>query len=280
MFTVEKIAKDTGLTISFIRKCFKNMGDDILKPHYTKGDCNQILFTESGYVIFDQIKQLKAQGLNINVIKERLERQFTQGYKQDETTNGENLFNPITTSLNMFNRLLEEKEVRMKELAEHQQRVSELERLSDHLKGQLLYITDGKSPEEYKNALHQEQIDKQRLEHLSEHLKTQLLYITDGKSPEEYKTVWYKEQMDKQQLEHQSEHLKAQLLYLTDGRTPEEVKQQWQQEQLDKQRISWLLKEIESLEGIFSIVNYFKRKKLYKELQGLMKTQTADDSTP
>jgi len=240
MFTVEKIAKDTGLTISFIRKCFKNM-DDILKPHYTKGDCNQILFTESGYVIFDQIKQLKAQGLNINVIKERLEKQFTQGYEQEKTSDIENLFNPITTSLNMFNRLLEEKEARMKELAEHQQRVSELERLSDHLKGQLLYITDGKSPEEYKNALHQEQMEKQRLENLSDHLKSQLLYITDGKSPEEYKSAWH-------------------------------------QEQMDKQRIAWILKELENLEGIFSVVNYFKRKKLYKELQGLMTKQTNPSS--
>jgi len=73
-------------------------------------------------------------------------------------------------------------------------------------------------------------------------------------------------------------HLKGQLLYLTDGRTPEEVKQQWQQEQMDKQRISWLIKEIENLEGIFSLVNYFKRKKLYKELHGLMSKQTNPSS--
>jgi len=241
MFTIDYISTDMGLSIPFIRKCLKQL-DKILKPHYSRGDSNQIIFTESGYVIFDQIKRLKAQGLNINIIKEHLEQQLHQTSKSEETAI-QSVVKHMPEDFDMFNKLFEEKEARLKERAEHQKRILELE-------------------------------------HLSEHLKTQLLYITDGKSPEEYKTVWYKEQMDKQQLEHQSEHLKAQLLYLTDGRTPEEVKQQWQQEQLDKQRISWLLKEIESLEGIFSVVNYFKRKKLYKELQGLMKTQTADDSTP
>jgi len=241
MFTIDYISTDMGLSIPFIRKCLKQL-DKILKPHYSRGDSNQIIFTESGYVIFDQIKRLKAQGLNINIIKEHLEQQLHQTSKSEETAI-QSVVKHMPEDFDMFNKLFEEKEARLKERAEHQKRILELE-------------------------------------HLSEHLKTQLLYITDGKSPEEYKTVWYKEQMDKQQLEHQSEHLKAQLLYLTDGRTPEEVKQQWQQEQLDKQRISWLLKEIESLEGIFSVVNYFKRKKLYKELQGLIKTQTADDSTP
>ena len=80
------------------------------------------------------------------------------------------------------------------------------------------------------------------------------------------------------ELQHLTNHLKSQLLYLTDGHTPEEVKQQWQQEQLEKQRISWILKELENLEGIFSVVNYFKRKKLYKELQGLMTKQNTEPS--
>ena len=259
MFTIENIAKDTGLTVAFIRKCIKHM-DTILKPHYNKGDFNQLLFTENGYVIFDNIKQLKAQGLNVNAIKEFLEQQMPQRGKQEETVN-KPMVNSMPADMSLFNKLFEEKEARLKERADHQQKIMDLEKIS--LK---------------------EQADQQQrileLEHLSEHLKTQLLYITDGKSPEEYKNAWYKEQMDKQQLEHQSDHLKGQLLYLTDGRTPEEVKQQWQQEQLDKQRIAWILKELESLEGIFSVVNYFKRKKLYKELQGLMKTQTADNSTP
>ncbi|MBF0235339.1 MAG: hypothetical protein HQK65_20235, partial [Desulfamplus sp.] len=50
-------------------------------------------------------------------------------------------------------KLFEEKDARLKEqaenqkrIAEHQQRIFELEHLSKHLKEQLLYLTDGKSP--------------------------------------------------------------------------------------------------------------------------------------
>ena len=200
MFTIDYISTDMGLSIPFIRKCLKQL-DKILKPHYSRGDSNQIIFTESGYVIFDQIKRLKAQGLNINIIREHLEQQLHQTSKSEETAI-QSVVKHMPEYFDMFNKLFEEKEARFKERAEHQQRIMELEYLSDHLK--------------------------------------------------------------------------SQLLYLTDGRTPEEVKQQWQQEQLDKQRIAWILKEIESLEGIFSVVNYFKRKKLYKELRELMKNQAAD----
>ena len=239
MFTIEYIAKDTGLSVPFIRKCVKQL-ENILKPHCTKGDFGRILLTESGYVIFDQIKQLKAQGLNIAVIKEVLEQEIHQKSKHDEA-DGQNIVNHISTDMNLLNKLFEEKDARLKEQAENQKRIAE----------------------------HQQRIFE--LEHLSSHLKEQLLYITDGKSPEEYKSAWYQEQMDKQ-------HLREQLSNITDGKPPEEFKKQWQQEQMEKQRISWLLKEIENLEGIFSVVNYFKRKKLYKELKDLMNKQA--DTAP
>jgi len=251
MFTIEYIAKDTGLTPAFIRKCLKYM-EAVLKPHCTKGDFNQLLFTESGYVLFDQIKQLKTQGLNVNAIKEHLEQQLNQVCKQDETYTQH-----ISTDMSLFNKLFEEKEARLKERVEHQQKLMELEKLAQKEK-----------------AEHQQRILE--LENLSDHLKSQLLYLTDGKSPEEYKNVWHQEQMQQQQLKTISEQLKEQLSNITDGKPPEQFKKQLQQEQLDKQRISWLIKEIESLEGIFSVVNYFKRKKLYKELQGLMTKQNTE----
>ena len=178
--------------------------------------------------------------MNINIIKEHLEQQIHQAAQSEEAAI-QSVVKHMPNDFDMFNKLFAEKEARLKERAEHQQRILELENLSDHLKSQLLYITDGKSPEEYKN-------------------------------------VWHQEQMDKQQLKTISEQLKEQLSNLTDGKPPEEFKKQLQQEQLDKQRISWLIKEIENLEGIFSIVNYFKRKKLYRELQGLMTKQTNPSS--
>ena len=222
MFTIKYIADDTGLSIPYIRKCLEQL-DEILKPHYTKGACNKIQFSQNGYIIFDQIKQLKAQGLNLTAIKERLEQSLKE-CKQGETVE-QNLLNPTQISasdINLFNKLFEEKEERLKEKAKYQELIMDLERR--HLK----------EKEEY-----QQQIS-------------------------EFQQV--------------STHLKGQLLYLTDGKSPEEVKQQWQQEHMDKQRIAWILKELENLEGIFSVVNYFKRKKLYKELKDLMNKQTDTSS--
>ena len=214
MFTIKYIADDTGLSIPYIRKCLEQL-DEVLKPHYTKGECNKIQFSQSGYIIFDQIKQLKGQGLNLTAIKERLEQSLKE-CKQGETV-GQNLLNPTQISasdINLFNKLFQEKEDRLKERAKHQELVMDLERR--HLK----------EKEEY-----QQQISE---------------------------------------VQQVSTHLKGQLLYLTDGRTPEEVKNAWQQEQLNKARIASIFKELEELDGILSNLKYMKRKKLYKELQGLM----------
>jgi len=261
MFTIEYIAKDTGLTVAFIRKCLKHM-EKILKPHCQKGDFNQLLFTESGYIIFDQIKQLKAQGLNINAIRDYFEQHLAQVCKQEQTPTQhiQDIRNPMSTDMSLFNKLFEEKDARLQERAEHQQKIMELEKFS--LK---------------ERAEHQKRILE--LENLSDHLKSQLLYITDGKSPEEYKNSWYQEQMEKQRLETISEKLQGQLSNLTDGKSPEEFKKQLKQEQLDKARISAIFKELEQLDGILSNLNYRKRKKLYKELQGLMTKQNSEPSS-
>jgi len=88
MFTIKYIADDTGLSVPYIRKCVEQL-DEVLKPHYTKGEFNKIQFSQSGYIIFDQIKQLKAQGLNLTAIKERLEQSLKE-CKQGETE-GQNL---------------------------------------------------------------------------------------------------------------------------------------------------------------------------------------------
>jgi len=194
MFTVESLANATGLTIPFIRKCLKSM-DTILKPHYKKGEFNRITFDQSAYVIFLKIKQLKEHGLLMGNIKANLEKQLRDGKTTtiDDSTDCVNTIesplNSMSFDLSIVNKLIDEKEARIKERAESQQRITELENLSEHLKGQLLLLTDGRSPEECR---------------------------------------------------------------------------------MEKERIKWLLREIQNLEGIFSIVNYFKRKKLYKELKDLM----------
>ena len=79
------------------------------------------------------------------------------------------------------------------------------------------------------------------------------------------------------ELKQLADNLQGQLLYLTDGRTPEECKRAWQQEQVEKTRITAIFKELEELDGIFSNLKYMKRKKLYKELQGLMSKQVTEN---
>jgi DNA-binding transcriptional MerR regulator len=202
MFTIDYIAKDMGFTIPFVRKCLKQM-DAVFKNCYKKGEFNRIYFNQNGYVIFDQIKQLRATGLKIEAIKTHLENQLKHSQTPSFTdiNTEQTAVNQIPYDLNIINKLFEEKEARLKDKEESQERIRELEQLAEHLQGK--------------------------------------------------------------------------LLYLTDGRTPEEVKQQWQ---LDKARISAILKELEELDGMFSNLKYMKRKKLYKELQGLMSKQSADDS--
>jgi DNA-binding transcriptional MerR regulator len=202
MFTIDYIAKDMGFTIPFVRKCLKQM-DAVFKNCYKKGEFNRIYFNQNGYVVFDQIKQLRATGLKIEAIKTHLENQLKHSQTPSFTdiNTEQTAVNQIPYDLNIINKLFEEKEARLKDKEESQERIRELEQLAEHLQGK--------------------------------------------------------------------------LLYLTDGRTPEEVKQQWQ---LDKARISAILKELEELDGMFSNLKYMKRKKLYKELQGLMSKQSADDS--
>jgi DNA-binding transcriptional MerR regulator len=201
MFTIDYIAKDMGFTIPFVRKCLKQM-DAVFKNCYKKGEFNRIYFNQNGYVVFDQIKQLRATGLKIEAIKTHLENQLKHSQTPSFTdiNTEQTAVNQIPYDLNIINKLFEEKEARLKDKEESQERIRELEQLAEHLQGK--------------------------------------------------------------------------LLYLTDGRTPEEVKQQWQ---LDKARISAILKELEELDGIFSNLKYMKRKKLYKELQGLMSKQSAEN---
>lgn len=207
MYSIKELAKRTNLDISFIRKC-KNTFKQIIDPHIQRGEKNKLLFTDNALIIYDRIAQMKSEGLSIPEIQ----KQFKQDFKTVQT----DISKDVQATQTMDKELLDKIFELQKQLSEEQAK---------------RYVEC-----------------KEKDQHIIE-------------------------------LENLSTHLKSQLLYLTDGRTPEEVKQQWQQEQMDKQRIAWVLKELESLEGIFSVVNYFKRKKLYKELQGLMTKQSPEKPT-
>ena len=205
MYSIKELAKRTNLDISFIRKC-KNTFKQIIDPHIQRGEKNKLLFTDNALIIYDRIAQMKSEGLSIPEIQ----KQFKQDFKTVQT----DISKDVQATQTMDKELLDKIFELQKQLSEEQAK---------------RYVEC-----------------KEKDQHIVE-------------------------------LENLSTHLKSQLLYLTDGKTPEEVKQQWQQEHMDKQRIAWILKELESLEGIFSVVNYFKRKKLYKELQGLMTKQSPEN---
>ncbi|MDQ1254949.1 MAG: hypothetical protein QG646_4219 [Euryarchaeota archaeon] len=207
MYSIKELAKRTNLDISFIRKC-KNTFKQIIDPHIQRGEKNKLLFTDNALIIYDRIAQMKSEGLSIPEIQ----KQFKQDFKTVQT----DISKDVQATQTMDKELLDKIFELQKQLSEEQAK---------------RYVEC-----------------KEKDQHIVE-------------------------------LENLSTHLKSQLLYLPDGKSPEEVKQQWQQEQLDKQRIAWILKELESLEGIFSVVNYFKRKKLYKELQGLMTKQSPEKPT-
>lgn len=69
--TIKDIAKHTGLTVNFIRRCISTMRD-IFKPHTSKGFNNTVVFDDNGLVLFDKIKQLKTDRLTLPAIKQRL----------------------------------------------------------------------------------------------------------------------------------------------------------------------------------------------------------------
>jgi DNA-binding transcriptional MerR regulator len=211
MYSIQELSKRTNLDISFIRKC-KNTFKQIIDPHVQRGEKNKLLFTDNALIIYDRIAQMKSEGLSIPEIQ----KQFKQDFKTVQTGISKDVQTGVQAAQTVDKELLDKIFELQKALSEEQAK---------------RYVEC-----------------KEKDQHIIE-------------------------------LENLSTHLKGQLLYLTDGRTPEEVKQQWQQEQIDKQRIAWILKELENLEGIFSVVNYFKRKKLYKELQGLMTKQSPEKPT-
>ena len=75
MITINELHSKTGLKITFIRKCVKEL-NEILEPHIQRGNYNSINFSPNAFVIFDKIKQLKDEGLIITDIKRRLEKEL------------------------------------------------------------------------------------------------------------------------------------------------------------------------------------------------------------
>jgi len=135
LFTIQYIEKDTGLNVAYIRRCLQKM-DKIFSPHYNRGEYNQIQFTQSGYIIFDQIKQLKEEGLNLVQITKKMEtldpthisnkkssakQPESSDQTQDQTLESNIINHTSISEMRLFDKLFNEKEARLKERAEFQQ---------------------------------------------------------------------------------------------------------------------------------------------------------------
>ena len=120
MFTIDEIQKQTGLQIYFIRKCLKVL-NDILSPHIQRGEHNSLLFNDNALVIFDQIKQLKEQGLSIVEIEKQLQTIKTETSDvPKQSTNSE--------ILELHRQILKDRENYHQGQLEYGRRLAELER--------------------------------------------------------------------------------------------------------------------------------------------------------
>jgi len=160
-FILKDIQKKTGLNERFLRRCLVDMRD-VFEPHIGRGENNTLLFDESALVLFDRIKQLKADGLNIPEIRKRLGYRPGKPEKEGGETGGQTLVGflekPVkpdeeTSVSRFYERLLEEKEkTHQAELKakSYQLQMESKELEMKAIKTQLYLLTDGRDPEEMK----------------------------------------------------------------------------------------------------------------------------------
>lgn len=142
MLSITELSNRTGLTVSFIRKCQKELGD-IVNHHIKRGQKNRLLFGDRATALFDEIARLKNEGLAISTIKSSLEKQLSGADKEASIT--------AETSA-LFERIIEmEKEHAQervkweKERSEKEQEVSEKKHALEVLKKELKFLPEGKT---------------------------------------------------------------------------------------------------------------------------------------
>lgn len=171
LFSIKGIAAHTGLTPAYIAKCIEKLSP-FLNPHCRRGDKNSRLFTSTGLVIFDQVKQMKERGLSLPEIYKQLEN--TMGsVKPDTAVNIETDVNTIETPTGEVIQLLkdhqrelkEEMEKRLRLQAEKDEIIRELTRENEAMAGAVKLLTDGRDPEEVRREREEE---RQRLLNLIE----------------------------------------------------------------------------------------------------------------
>jgi hypothetical protein len=168
MLNINELSSRIGFSVVFIRKCLEKLGD-ILAPYTQRGEFNRILFTSNAVVIFDKIKQLKDDGLSLPEIRRSLEKDLRTnrktGGEDSEQTPDKSDKNSDTFSqlIELYQRVNDEKEKRIKDRDEATQRILDLEKQNQQLTLTLKLLPEGKSPEELKQAWEEEQKRKREM---------------------------------------------------------------------------------------------------------------------
>lgn len=82
--TLENIEERTSLKLDFIYRANKKLSA-FLAPHRVQGDQNEIFYNDSGIILWDHIKQLKEDNMNLTQIAETLERELRNTSPGSET---------------------------------------------------------------------------------------------------------------------------------------------------------------------------------------------------
>lgn len=160
MTTIKQLSHQTGLTVSYIRKCLDYLAN-VVTPYTHRGTHNAILLDSNGLVIFERVRELKQDGLALPDIKAVLEKEFETGAlvvpRRGEPTpkTSERQENQVLNELlSMQARLTDEMTARLddtrhhaRELAEKDKEISDLERKNEVLSMSLRMLPDGKPPD-------------------------------------------------------------------------------------------------------------------------------------
>lgn len=269
-YTITDIVKQTGLKEKFIRSCVEALKDNVLKNSIKRGNKNSLLFDSNTLTIFDFIKQKYDSGYSISTIKQELiaGNLVKQNPKtQENTPKTDSIFTLVNDVRNLNETLLKAKDTileKEKEIFVKETQILEQGHLISILKNNLKLITDGRTPEEVREA----QIRKEEeLKKHKEELSTVKEYL--GKKDNEINVIKSLVDTKEQEIKNQKRQIedielsfKTKEKYLEEQKT--EVENRVKQNETKRKE---LLKQLEELEGKWFVGG--KRKDLLKQLQDL-----------
>ena len=167
MFTIDELQKQTGLQINFIRRCVKTC-ESVLSPHVKRGDYNSLLFDDNALIIFDQIKQLKEQGLSLIEIDKQIKSLRNIPETMSNSGEGEVPKRSLQDEvIELHRQISRDKENQLKDREEHarekldyERRLAELKREKLVLENSLKLLPEGKPPEVIKTEWEKSQARK------------------------------------------------------------------------------------------------------------------------